>query len=320
VRMNIEVKTSADTLFIVSQLLPFIIAPSLTHITSLSLSKYKLRVGDLPKLSNALQRNDTLTSLNLWGCSIGDKGVEVLAGAVTHAPNLVTLDLGWNAITRNGAEILSVPLKQSSITSLGLAWNELGNDGVKHIAMALKDNNKLTHLDLWGNDIKLEGVKHIVEALHSNRTLSSLGLQNNGVCTESITLIANLLKSNKTLTSLDLRANSLLDKGIEVLARGLSDNNTLKILDLQNNNISNEGVKIFTNYLAQNPTLEKLDLQWNSIGDGYEVIQLLDSIEKNCHLTSINLKGNKIGQNTLKKITEALTIEAVRARKEVNST
>jgi len=57
-------------------------------------------------MSEALQRNSTLTSLDLGGNGVGDSGAERLAEALQRNSTLTSLDLRNNEVGDSGAEAM----------------------------------------------------------------------------------------------------------------------------------------------------------------------------------------------------------------------
>ncbi|GBG35257.1 Hypothetical Protein FCC1311_114802 [Hondaea fermentalgiana] len=70
-------------------------------------------------LANALVKNESLQSLNLWSNKIGAEGARALANALASNESLQTLDLDWNNIGLEGAAALANALvKNESLQTI----------------------------------------------------------------------------------------------------------------------------------------------------------------------------------------------------------
>ena len=82
---------------------------------------------DVRALAAALEKNSTLTSIDLSYNNIGDEGVASMAAALEKNSTLTSIDLRANDIGVEGAASLAAALeKNSTLTSLDLQLNEIG--------------------------------------------------------------------------------------------------------------------------------------------------------------------------------------------------
>ena len=125
---------------------------------------------------------------------------------------MTTLDLYGNSIGVDGAKAIAEALKVNTVlTKLYLFNNSIGVDGAKAIAEALKVNTVLTILSLGGNSIGDDGAKAIAEAFKVNTVLTTLNLSSNSIGVHGAKAIAEALKVNTVLTTLHLLSNSIGD-------------------------------------------------------------------------------------------------------------
>ena len=188
------------------------------------------------ELANALEKNTTLTKLNLY--------------------NTVNYLISY----REAIILANALEKNTTLTRLDLGLNNIGDKGASAIASALKKNTTLALLFLSGNNIGDEGVKALATALEQNKTLEELYLEFNKIGNEGVEALANALKTNETLTKISLRNNKIGDYGATALASALKENTTLSNLDLYTNNIGDEGAIEIANALDINTTITKLSL------------------------------------------------------------
>ncbi|KAK3848092.1 MAG: hypothetical protein J3R72DRAFT_518798 [Linnemannia gamsii] len=117
------------------------------HKLSFAMATRSIGVKDLRQLTESLETNSTLTTLNLYSNSIGENGAQALAEALKTNSTLTTLNLINNSIGQNGAQALAEVLKtNSTLTTLDLGGNSIGENGAQALAEALKTNSTLTTL------------------------------------------------------------------------------------------------------------------------------------------------------------------------------
>jgi len=271
---------------------------------------FQLTAAADERLVEKLQALQHLTSLDLRGNSIGDRGAKAIAASLT---GLSSLALSGNQIGDEGAEAIAASLV--GLSSLALNNNQIGDDGAKAIAASLSG---LSSLALSGNWIGDEGAKAIAAslsglsllALSGNRIsdqgakaiaaslpgLSSLYLWDNQIGEDGAKAIAGSLPG---LTSLNLNGNRIRDNGAKAIAALLPG---LTSLNLNGNRISDEGAKAVA---ASLPRLTSLDLNYNLIGnEGAKAIAASLS-----RLTSLDLSGNLIGAKGVEALLDTWSSE-----------
>ncbi|KAG9061042.1 hypothetical protein KI688_007671 [Linnemannia hyalina] len=294
--------------------------------------------SNIQVLSKALKTNSTLTTLDLFGNSIGRDGAQALsearktnstlnalklisnwsaserAQALFEALNtnstLTTLDLRNNRIGDNGAQAPSEALKTNSTpNTLNLTSNWSASERAQALFVALKTNSTLTTLDLSYNSIGSDGAQALSEALKTNSTLTTLNLTDNWIGRDGAQALSEALKINSTLTTLDLRDNSIGRDGAQALSEALKINSTLTTLNLTYNSIERDGAQTLFEALKTNSTLTTLDLSGNSIGcDGAQALS--EALKINSTLTTLDLSGNLIGRDGAQALSEALKINS----------
>ncbi|CAF1379797.1 unnamed protein product [Adineta steineri] len=130
----------------------------------------RLCVKGAQHLSNVLQQNETLMTLNLEFNLIDDQGALHLANALQKNKTLTTLYLQFNKISSEGAGHLAIALQQNqTLTTLDLRGNFLNSRAAQYIADTLLKNKTLVTLCLSHNQINSEGAMHLAAALKQNR-------------------------------------------------------------------------------------------------------------------------------------------------------
>jgi len=112
--------------------------------------------SDIQNLSLAIELPiNNLTWISLRGCGINDSQITIFANALKHINNkVIMVDLSWNNITFQGAQILSevVQHENNKLQELILACNQIGGKGVKAFSQAVLHHNcKLIRLEIYKN-------------------------------------------------------------------------------------------------------------------------------------------------------------------------
>jgi len=131
----------------------------------------------------------------------------------------------------------------------------------------------LEHLDLSANDLSYQGANALFTAMVFNSSVNSLDLSSKAGCVRNRVVVKAdpapmeaMLIQNRHLRQLSLSATNLGAEGFQVLARGLMDNQTLITLDVSQNGAGNSGAA-FLAAVLKDCCLEELNLAENRIGD-----------------------------------------------------
>ena len=261
-------------------------------------------------LASYLKRSESLSSLTLDFCDIGDAGATALAEVLRTNTTLNCLDLCRNpGIGNPGVMSLCEALKvNTTLSSLNLSGTGISDAGVLSLVEVLKTNtSSLTSLLLSDIEISCQSIKSIAEVLRVNSTLKKLKFKGNKVGVGGAKLIAESLKVNTTLKLLSLSRNGIKAPCGHLFSDALKVNGTLESLTLAENALGSRGAQLLSEGLRVNTSLRHLDLSWNSIGsEGAESIA--ETIRVNASLTSLKLKGNNIGDPGANKVSEALKV------------
>ena len=150
------------------------------------------------------------------------------------------------------------------------------------------------------------------------------------------------LSSDKTLTFLDMSSLRLEDKGCVAVARGFASHPKLQYVSLANNNFGSECSKELSKALKENKSLITLDISHNKHSSAhYYIAEAIQSpnlriqtlnmrevardfrgwvefgqaLQKNPHITSVDLRDNKFGVDGAKEIAKAIHNPALRQLK-----
>ena len=172
-----------------------------TALLSLGLEETSISTACIAKLCEALCRRELcpmtdvvifecpLKILNLAGNDIDDKATRCIANAIRKSKNLISLDLSWNNIRRQGAiDLFNSIDGKTCIESLDIGYNAIGTStdegrsAVHALAKMLSESDEgcsLTHLNLSHNQLGLEDCEILSKALQSNHTLMGVHVEGN---------------------------------------------------------------------------------------------------------------------------------------------
>jgi Ran GTPase-activating protein (RanGAP) involved in mRNA processing and transport len=272
-------------------------------LRSLNLAHNQVEDAGAIALAEGLKVNTCrLTTLNLQDNLVDDAGAQALATVLKVNICLRSLNLAHNQVEDAGAIALAEGLKVKTcrLTTLDLQGNLVGNAGLIALAEALKVNTCLTTINLGHNQFGVAGTAALTEGLMINTCLTTLDLQNSGVGNVEAAALAKGLVSCRYLTMLDLRDNDIGDEVRMAFFKGMVDRNDLRIdIDIE-----------FTEFVAAMGNLRRhrtisLDLQDNTIRDDGT---LAESSDVDTSITSINLRGNQIGDAGAAVLAEELQV------------
>jgi hypothetical protein len=155
-----------------------VIASSLRNnsvVTELSLgSNNGIGPWGAQALGGMLCVNDSLKTLKVYMCNVGDEGAGHFAVALRQNRTLEGLSLGKNGITHVGAASFAVALPfNETLKLLDLQYNPLGDDGVEALGKAVPCCG-LHKLWLFGTQFGHRGCAALVEMLKSGSRLRKL--------------------------------------------------------------------------------------------------------------------------------------------------
>lgn len=143
-------------------------------------------------------------------------------------------------------------------------------------------------------ELTVEDARKLGEALRKNNSLQSLDLS--GCLIDDLKIQYIISQANESLTDVNLSNNNITRYGVaELIAK-----TSLKKINLANNKVRDTGVKTFS-LSKGSQNLEWLDLASNEITDESDKF-LMDLIKKNICLRELILDGNKIPEDTIRKI------------------
>jgi Ran GTPase-activating protein (RanGAP) involved in mRNA processing and transport len=179
------------------------------------------------RLMPMLKKCKTLRALSLGNNWFGVEGCVHLSKVIQKNSSLTKLDLAFNCIRDEGLVLLMEGLKKSQccLHHLDLSHNSIGDNGMEALATSIENGAAcdLTKLSLKYNNIGSAGCRHLKGAFehpHSCPLLRSLKLGSNQIGDTGAAVLATALAEGALpqLTCLDLANNSITHSGSFKLA------------------------------------------------------------------------------------------------------
>ena len=213
-------------------------------------------------LQEIRENNPSMTSFRAYGNHphTSNKAWARIGRDISTNTHLITLILNEGTFNDHKMSFLFRGLTgSSSIQDMNLFRNELSVAGVRSMVPFLQSANNLKYLDIDGNNIQSEGFNVLLRAL-SDSPIETLNCNNCGI--ESIEI--DIEHTPRHLKSLELSENSINADGCGQLTKLLQGGDaTLETLSLWENKIDDNGVEILVDALQSNTSLRSLDLSEN---------------------------------------------------------
>jgi Ran GTPase-activating protein (RanGAP) involved in mRNA processing and transport len=136
--------------------------------------------GHIEFIKNILEKNETLTTLNLAECALnGHFANAVLEAAISHS-SLQVLDLRSNKFTYLNPVLLSNLFKQNTtLTSINLSETKLTRECIRNLALAYKDRNANCKIQLILSDTAHERFHDVLKMMQNAAQLQEASNNNN---------------------------------------------------------------------------------------------------------------------------------------------
>lgn len=202
----------------------------MTPITIINLKNNHLEHFCCHSMASFIELSLILRELNLDGCKIGDKGMEILSPVFATSISIVHLNLSNNHITDDGGEILvSFLMRNYSCRDLNLSSNMLGYKTATAMGEVLQINKTLEKLDISHNQLhERYGIVEIMKALMDNESLECLDISWNGLGGEPLGKILSKSVKKARLKILRMEFNKLSSFEFKKLALGMKYSETIE--------------------------------------------------------------------------------------------
>ncbi|XP_072113047.1 NLR family CARD domain-containing protein 3-like [Mobula birostris] len=190
----------------------------------------------------------------------------------------------------------ALQMSEENYQELDLSVYKLPSIGIQRLLLIA---NCFCGIKLSGTNIKDNGMKILSGVMkRQDCKLQSLKLDGNSLTHKSCEQLVEVLPANHSITFLDLSDNNLQDKGVSLLCDALTkENYTLQILRVCNNKLTASCSEHLASMITTNKTLVELDVSCNRIGE--------EGLKRLCEaLKNEECKLEKLGTHMLNFRTE----------------
>ena len=255
-------------------------------------------IGEEGLETNFFNTNNSLHTLSLQHNLLGPNGTNYLFNYLigNKYMKMKSLDIGYNGITKEGAEYISKYIKNNeNLITFNMEGNYLCNEGIKIICESIsqkKGKNYISYLDFQNNNITKKGCQYISTMLLESPFINGISFRNNSLENEGVNkIISTIGQENSNLISLDLSDTKIDEKAMKIISEKINGNIALQKLNLSYNNFKIAGNYI-NNLLTNESNLKYLDLSFCNINHQFNII--FQGLSQNQNLKLINLSGNYI--------------------------
>ena len=226
---------------------------------------------------------------------------------------------------------LAAALKNNHHTRSINAWGNycITDEGAEALLKVLTDNSVLDRINLDLTSVSDEArarlqkqlfercIQAVSQENFDRQLIHTLDLSRRNLCDSDVELVAKLLKDNPFVTSLSLWGNPLVtDEGVKMLLQMLQTNASLVSVSLERTSTSAEMQRDIAARINQSrshkaldhaidPRISTINLANASLPDAV-LIELVHKLRGNQTLTTLNLMGNQITEESVKEVAKGL--------------
>ncbi|KAH9578142.1 Leucine-rich repeat [Trypanosoma melophagium] len=289
---------------------------------SLKDTVYRLQGGDQSMTKVDLRRENCSRPLD-------DQSIGTLCVHLKGRTFVQDLILKGNTIKAEGCKILGKILSREDcgISFLDLSSNPIDDEGLMELVRGLESEKcSLEILFLNETNVTSVGIEFLIKILKTNTSLKDVrtpnGVTAEAFCTMNRELMINkqpkslkpLLASidaNDDISTVVLRDPKYMftDSACQLLSASLMNNNHVTFLDLSRNSLTCESMPFLAEALSRCPWIKRVDLSNNRIAERGGRI-LLNFLQENDHVVSLELEGNSISNDCMSEIAQLLSLNA----------
>ena len=275
-----------------------------TKLEELDVSGNDLRTG-VEKLVIALQRNVTLTKLNISNYNVTYKAANAIAVAITHNTHLQEFIISGNYLGVSGIKLIVTSLQKiSTLTKLYIAGINNSDGAADDITAAVSCNVHLQEFNIGKNYLQASSFIKVAKSLQKISTLTKLCINNNKITNEAANYIASVISYNSHLQELDI-SSSLQAQGATIILKRLQKISSLTTLYISNNNITYEAADDIAAVISCN-AIQVLDVSSNCLGT-IGITKVAKALQSVCTLTHLYISNNEITDKATGGIAAAIS-------------
>eukprot|EP00730_Choanoeca_flexa_P018029 TRINITY_DN8740_c0_g2_i1.p1 TRINITY_DN8740_c0_g2~~TRINITY_DN8740_c0_g2_i1.p1 ORF type:complete len:254 (+),score=50.01 TRINITY_DN8740_c0_g2_i1:41-802(+) len=184
-----------------------------TSLSELMVTRNQLAASGVALLAPCLSQ---LRLLDLSRNFLADDGFSLLVNALKDSPTLEELRLRENGLSPDSGVLVVKLLNQNELSHLDLGLNELEDSGAMAIAQAIADSSSLTHLNLDSNYITAIGAEALAQQIAVSSSFASLSIEDNKLRDEGVSALEAVLEISSSFKHLSTRGNKARRGGTSI--------------------------------------------------------------------------------------------------------
>ena len=208
-------------------------------VRSMDTCSFRSKKQEITITELVVKRLSCLTSLNVSGCKINDKGAEMMAAMLPKTVSLQKLNLSNTSLNVTEANNISSALRNiSSLKVFNLSDNNINDEATDSIAAVFCSNYLIEEVNLSHNKLSTVGMLQIVINISKTKNIKILDISHNFMTSDNVEDLATALSECLTLQRLNISQNLLTLTSVIKFARCFRHHHNLQSLDLSNKTIS----------------------------------------------------------------------------------
>eukprot|EP00794_Sanderia_malayensis_P020613 gene20613-22647_t len=219
-------------------------------------------------------KSNSIRLLSLRGCEMEDSDFKRLADCLKENNSLAQLNLNLGIVnSKERIKWLADGIMENNfLSSLFLHGSPLGDDGMAILQPALVGHPKLQSLDLGDCKLGDAGLGHVCSIFSASQDRSGLHeltlTGNQEITQHGWTQLAMAIANNCSLTNLFLDYTNIGDFGAGVFAVAFAASKTIQVVDLEGCSITDDGGEFFYDLITNHETgLKEINLAENKISE-----------------------------------------------------
>lgn len=236
------------------------------NLVTLDLTDSGFHTNDQYELAKGLRENKNLKHLNLSGNQFAPG--ETLMQAVCNINSLISLNLRNCGIGEAACDILSSRITGKNawgLINIDISSNPIGTKGIKFLLSALSSNIYLTSLNISATQCDQQIAPKLEQLLTENKTIDDLDISKNNLGDEIAEIIGKVLSTSDVLRKLNVASTRITDAGGKSIAEACKFNTTLKSINLSDNFFTKQAGYELLDMFQENETLHFIDVSANQI-------------------------------------------------------
>ena len=262
----------------------FEVIHSMNSLEYLNLCGCKIHKKDIELLCNAIKSNTTFSSINLTSNNVTDQAAFIIGETFSKNKHLRHIELANCNFSNKGLQMLLSGMKENRVLqTINLSFNRVADKEANSIAAILSNNSWIECIHLQDCSLSCNALYQITVAASSLQLLKSLDFSCNTIPDQSAMVISLVIKNNQSLECINLSKCALSETGMQKISEELAHSQNLEMVNFSGNKISNSVADNLALMTANNVTFKKLlmsncHLQSNSFTKISESLQSLNTL------------------------------------------